>query len=91
MHSQSAITFLQNRSVRTRNGKNESRGDDTENEMSDDHWKKAPMGTNKSNPANPKNLYSNSSIDYINASYDAVSTNASMNSLKKRIFFVYNF
>jgi hypothetical protein len=79
MHSQSATTFLQNRSVRTRNGKNESRGDDTENEFSDDQWKKTPIASNKLITVNPKNLYSNSSIEYVNASYDAISTNASLN------------
>ena len=89
MHSQSATTFLQNRSVKTRNGKNEFlRLDDTENEMSDaDQWKK--NAATKLNPT--KNLYSNSSIDYANVqSYDANSSNISLNSELNLVNFQYS-
>ena len=76
MHSTSAHTFLQSR-IKIRNGKSESRGDDIENEMYEDQWKKNPFNKTNQN----KILFSNSSIDYANVqSYDAISSNHSLNS-----------
>ncbi len=75
MHSPSTNTFLQSR-TKLRNGKIDSRIDDIENDTYDDHLKK----NQSMRPS--KILFSNSSTEHVNTqSYDALSSNISLNSM----------